>query len=174
MIRMIPNILTSLRIAGSLLLIFSKPLASAFYIIYTLSGLTDVLDGFIARRFNASSELGKKLDSAADLLFYAVMLIKLFPTLFAVLPRSIWIAVGVIIILRLISYGTAAVKHRKFASLHTLPNKLTGVVMFAVPYFVGTRIFTALCITVCAVSFVAAVHELSVHTGAARLGRRHG
>ncbi len=174
MIRMIPNILTLLRIVGSLLLIFIKPLTAVFYVIYTLSGLTDVLDGFIARRFNASSEIGKKLDSAADLLFYAVMLTKLFPTLFTVLPRPIWIAVGVIFFLRLISYGTAAVKHKKFASLHTVLNKLTGVVMFAVPYFVGTRIFTALCITVCAVSFVAAAHELSVHAGAARLGRRHG
>ncbi len=174
MIRMIPNILTLLRIVGSLFLILLKPLTSAFFAVYTLAGLTDALDGFIARRFNASTELGKKLDSAADLLFYAVMLIKLSPTLFTLLPRPIWIAVGIIFILRLISYGTAAVKHKNFASLHTVLNKISGALIFLVPYFVPTKMFTALCILICAVTFAAAVHELSVHMGTTKPKHRHG
>ncbi len=166
MAKMIPNILTLLRIIGGVALIFLKPLDTAFFAVYTAAGLTDALDGFAARKLNASSELGKKLDSAADLLFYAVMLFKLSPELWRVLPRPIWIAVAVIFILRLISYTVAAMKQKKFASLHTPLNKLSGLVMFVVPYFVSTPIFTAVCIAVCAVTFAAAIHELSVHVGA--------
>ena len=40
-----------------------------------LSGLTDVLDDFIARRFNVASDLGKVLDPVADKLTQAAMLI---------------------------------------------------------------------------------------------------
>ena len=39
-----------------------KPAAA----ILLLSGLTDVVDGFVARRFNMVSDLGKVLDPAAD------------------------------------------------------------------------------------------------------------
>lgn len=163
MIRIIPNLLTSLRIAGGLSLIFIKPLSMAFYIIYTISGLTDALDGFIARRFNASTELGKKLDSIADLLFYAVMLLKLFPTLYSLLPKSIWIAVGAVMLLRVISYTVAAVRHKQFASLHTYLNKLTGLVIFTVPYFIKTPAGSAVCVAVCAIAAIAAVEELIIH-----------
>ena len=43
-----------------------------------LSGLTDFADGYIARRFHRISNLGKILDSVADKLTQAAMLICLF------------------------------------------------------------------------------------------------
>ena len=47
-------------------------------ILVLLSGLTDVLDGFIARKFNMVSDFGKILDPIMDKLTQAAMLLCLF------------------------------------------------------------------------------------------------
>ena len=47
-------------------------------LLYTSSGLTDLADGYIARRFHRISNLGKILDPVADKLTQAAMLICLF------------------------------------------------------------------------------------------------
>lgn len=59
-----------------------------FFCFYTFAGITDVLDGFIARRTNTESDKGARLDSIADLMFYTVMIIRLFPVLYKVLPKK--------------------------------------------------------------------------------------
>ena len=51
----------------------------AFWIFYIAAGLSDMLDGALARKFNAVSHSGEKLDTAADVVFVAVCLIKLLP-----------------------------------------------------------------------------------------------
>ena len=84
----IPNFITSLRIVGTASLFLIDPLSELFYLIYTLSGLSDAVDGWVARATKTTSELGSKLDTAADLLFYAVMIIRIFPELWARL--SVW------------------------------------------------------------------------------------
>ena len=66
----LPNFLTALRIAGAACLLFITPLSPAFFIVYTFCGISDVLDGVIARASHSTTEFGAKLDSAADLLFY--------------------------------------------------------------------------------------------------------
>lgn len=159
----LPNIITSFRILGGASLIFLEPLTVAFFVIYTLSGISDVLDGYFARKFNAISKLGTTLDSIADILFYSVMLFKIAPLLFKKLPSGIWIAVGAVIIIRIASYLLAAMKYRRFASLHTYLNKLTGVTMFTVPYFIKFHVGTAICITVCTIAALASVEELIIH-----------
>ena len=82
----LPNLLTALRIAGAVCMIFMPPLTQAFFIIYTLCGVSDVLDGTIARAWHSESDFGARLDSIADLLFYAVMLLRIFPVLWERLP----------------------------------------------------------------------------------------
>lgn len=84
----IPNVVTSLRIVGTFILIFLQPMSAVFLVVYAFSGFSDVVDGYLARKLKAESELGSKLDSAADLLFYAVSLIKLLPLLWARLSRK--------------------------------------------------------------------------------------
>ena len=75
----IADIITMSCMAGTILLAFLRPLSAGFFLVYTLTGLTDVLDGWIARMTKTASDFGAKLDSIADLLFYTVMLIRLFP-----------------------------------------------------------------------------------------------
>ena len=67
--RQLPNYITALRMVGSVCLIFIRPLSPLFFGVYTLAGITDALDGYIARKTHTASAFGAKLDSAADLLF---------------------------------------------------------------------------------------------------------
>lgn len=160
-----PNCVTVLRIAGTICLLFTAPLGTAFLIIYTLTGLTDVLDGWIARKTGTASEFGARLDSIADLLFYAVMLIRLFPLLWTTLPVQIWYSVGGTVLLRLLSYAVAAVKYRKFASLHTYLNKLTGAAVFTVPYILSLPPAISLCWAICVLAALSSAEELLIHLG---------
>lgn len=112
----IADMLTILRIAGTLVLAFFHPLSAAFFWVYALAGLTDVLDGWIARRTHTASDFGARLDSIADLMFYAVMLLRIFPALWRTLPDGIWYAVAILVIVRVSEYLIAAVKYRQFAS----------------------------------------------------------
>ncbi len=64
----LPNILTLLRILAvpffAIALWYGHAMEAC--LIFVGAGFTDLLDGFIARRFNQSSELGAILDPAAD------------------------------------------------------------------------------------------------------------
>ena len=157
------DIITLIRMAGTLLLVVVEPLTARFFWLYGLTGLTDVLDGWIARKTNTASDFGAKLDSAADLLFYALMLLRLFPTLWILLPRQIWYAVAVIVMVRLSAYLVAAVKYRCFASLHTKMNKLTGLAVFLLPFFLATQFRIAYCWAACAIGAVSSAQELLIH-----------
>ena len=56
------NIVTSCRILCSILMLFSPAFSVQFYILYLICGLTDMVDGTIARKTNTDSEFGAKLD----------------------------------------------------------------------------------------------------------------
>lgn len=159
----LPNFITSLRIVGTVCLLFIEPLSSAFYIICTLCGLSDVLDGWIARVTRTTSELGSKLDSAADLLFYAVMIVRVFPELWERLAMWIWYVLAVVLVIRLISYGYVAVRHRRFSAMHTYGNKVTGLLVFLVPYFLLLKNATPACGVVVIVALLATAEELFLH-----------
>ena len=162
-IQYLPNLITTFRIIGTAILLFLPILGPAFFVIYTLCGISDVLDGWIARSAHVTSELGARLDSIADMLFYAVMLLKIFPILFENLPIWIWYWVSAVLILRAAAYCAAAVKFHHFSSLHTYLNKLTGFLVFCVPYLIKTPVLTPCCIGVCAVALLAALEELLMH-----------
>lgn len=161
--KQIPNVITSLRIVGTVCLLFLAPLSPAFFVVYTLAGLSDVLDGWIARSMKLVSELGTKLDSIADLMFYTVMFLKIMPVLWATLPKGIWFAVGAIVIVRLCSYSLAAVKYKRFASLHTYMNKVSGGAVFLIPYSMGTAAAVPYCGIVAVITGLASLEELLLH-----------
>ena len=159
-----PNSVTFLRIAGTVILLFLTPLAPLFYIVYTLCGLSDILDGWIARKTGSISEFGAKLDSIADLMFYAVSLIKLLPILWKLLPVWIWYTVGGIVLLRLVSYLLAALKFHRFSSLHTRWNKLTGAAVFLIPFFLALPCAVVYCFIVTCIACISTAEELILHT----------
>lgn len=154
---------TSIRMAHSLFLAFLKPKSLGFFAVYTLAGLTDVLDGWIARKTGTAGDFGARLDSIADLLFYGVVLLRLFPVLWQTLPASIWYAVTVILLVRIAAYAAAAIKYHRFASLHIRLNKLTGAAVFMLPYVLVFSTGIAYSRAVCALAFAASLEELTIH-----------
>ena len=161
----LPNAITAVRFVGAIVMIFTKACSALFYIIYSVCGVSDVLDGLVARVTGQTSEFGAKLDSVSDLLFHAVMLIKIFPKLYDILPVWIWAIVGGILLLRAFCYTFAAVKFRRFASLHTYLNKATGTALFALPYFLlwGEIPTTVISFTICGIAILAVLEELVLH-----------
>lgn len=157
------DIITFLRIAGAIILLFLKMFSAEFFIIYVLTGLTDALDGWISRKTDSAGDFGAKLDSVADLLFYSVILVRIFPTLWERLPAGIWYAVAVIVTVRLSSYIVTWVKFRLFAALHTYLNKLTGIAVFLIPLLLNTDYGTVFCWAVSAISAAASLEELAIH-----------
>ena len=151
------NLITSCRILLSLLLLFFPALSPGFYGLYLAAGLSDMLDGFVARRANSASPLGAKLDSMADLVFLAVCLIKLLPVL--ALPVWLWGWVGLIALLRLVNILSGFVCRKKLVLLHTRANKLTGALLFLLPLSLGflNRAYTA--VPLCALASFAAIQE---------------
>ena len=77
--KQIPNVLTTLRLLAPLIIIpafalSNFPLAFSSIVIFSL---TDAADGFIARKFKLTSELGRDLDAIADKVFSGTLLISL-------------------------------------------------------------------------------------------------
>jgi phosphatidylglycerophosphate synthase len=132
----IPNILSFLRL-GLVPVLIGLALLKAgqlFLWVLAFSLLSDVLDGYLARKLNQVSELGAKLDSWGDVLTYASMIFGLFsiwPSIFADQAPFLFAA--------MLSFTVpVAVALRKFGgypSYHTWGAKIAAV-LIAPAYYV--------------------------------------
>lgn len=162
-VKQIPNFITALRIVGTIVLLFIEPFTIGFYGLYTFCGFTDILDGYVARKYHAVSALGSRLDSIADILYYAVMIIKILPVLLKVLPGYVWCMFWTVVGLRILSYIIAAIRYRCLASLHTYMNKASGMAAFLVPYFIEHDIAVGYCTLLGVIVGAATLEELLIH-----------
>jgi len=159
----IPNILTLLRF----LLI---PIIVWFYLIKmeyncaafitVLSGITDLADGFIARKFNMVSDVGKALDPIADKLTQAAVLLCLgvrYPLLLLlVLIMAVKETVSGLIILAVIKRTKEVIGadwHGKVTTFLLYFTMLLHLLWVDIPYFV-TAAATVFCICFMLLSFV--------------------
>ena len=153
----IANIITGSRIVFSLSLLFI-PLSSAwFYALYLLCGLSDMIDGTVARMTNSVSEFGARLDTVSDFVFMSVALIKFVPHFHT--PVWLWIWIGVIAMMKLGNVVLGFVCTKKFVSPHTVLNKITGLLLFLLPTTISFVDLTYTLPIVCTVATVAAMHE---------------
>ena len=124
----IPNIITTLRFLGAASLLLCNPAGAAFWVIYGLCGVSDMLDGYLARKLHAESKTGAVLDSIADICFVACCAIRLIPII--QIPSWLWIWAGVIIAIKLVNQISALIVCKGFCFPHTSANKLTGLLLF--------------------------------------------
>jgi len=156
----IPNLLTVLRMALAISLLFLPLLSGWFLLVYLLAGVSDILDGFLARRWGATSRFGAKLDSAADFLLCGVLLFLFLPAFHWPLWSLLW--VGAIALLRLITLATCYLKFHHLAFLHTYANKATGFLLLCFPFLLRFLGLETTAILLCAVASVSAAEELLI------------
>ena len=125
--RNIANALTISRILCGVCLLFSSVFSLTFYILYLFCGLSDMLDGFVARKTKSVSEFGSKLDSLADVVFLTCASIKLLPEIN--LPKWIWIWILLIFIAKIIGL----VLKKTITLPHSKLNKVCGFLLFLFP-----------------------------------------
>ena len=67
--RHLPNILSSLRMVGAVALLLCDVVGTTFWALYTLCGLSDIADGWLARKLKCVTTTRALLDSLADICF---------------------------------------------------------------------------------------------------------
>lgn len=153
----IANIITAFRIIFGIAILFLPPLSPMFYALYLLAGLTDMIDGTVARKTNTVSAFGAKLDTIADFIFVAVCLIKLLP-IFDI-PIWLYIWISIIALIKLINIISGAVMFKRIVALHTVTNKITGALCFLLPFTLSFINLNYSAIVVCAAATFAAIQE---------------
>ena len=155
---MIANSITVSRILFSALLLFFPPTSSAFAALYLLCGLTDVLDGFIARKLHTESEQGARLDSAADMFFALVYAVRILPRLD--LPLWVWLWTAGIAAVKITGIAAASRKEQRLSIEHSFGNRLTGLLLYLLPMSVKIVDVKYCAIPVCAAAAVTAITEI--------------
>lgn len=151
------NIITCCRILCSILILYFPVYTPWFYALYIMSGFSDMLDGYVARKTNTTSNLGAKLDSISDLTFVAACLIKILPSLD--LPMWLWIWIAAIAIIRVINVVSGYICQHRIVMLHTVANKATGLLLFIFPVLIIFISISYAAIPVSIVATFAAVQE---------------
>ena len=154
------NLLTLARIPLALGLLAVPPLSPEFFLLYALSGVTDMLDGPVARCTHTESRTGAKLDSLADIVFLAAVLYRLLPVLH-LSRRFLWV-LGLIGLIRCGAWLAGCWKYRRFAALHTLANKVTGAALFCAPFLLPWFPPRVLCAALCTLAGLSAGEELTI------------
>ena len=142
--RHLPNILSSLRIVGAVALLLcdvvgttlalpssvtTRPspselgwlsLLRPFWVLYALCGLSDIADGWLARKLKCVTRTGALLDSLADICFVACCALALLPIL--ELPQWLWLWAGVIVAIKVVNQLSALVRALLLPSHHSEQN----------------------------------------------------
>ncbi|MBO7423330.1 MAG: CDP-alcohol phosphatidyltransferase family protein [Oscillospiraceae bacterium] len=151
------NIITEIRIVVSVALLFFPALSPAFFVLYIAGGISDMIDGAVARRTGTVSEFGSRLDTFADIVFAAVCLIKLLPVLDVPVWHYVWVAV--IAIIKFSSITAGYIRQKKFVSVHSVLNKAAGLLLFVFPLTLAFIDLQYSAAVVCMAATAAAVQE---------------
>ena len=99
-VKNIPNALTIIRLLSSFIspFLFINGNIMACISLYSLGIITDCLDGYVARKYDAVSELGRKLDAISDKLYFLslIIILLIYKYYLMVIPLIIELIISVI------------------------------------------------------------------------------
>ena len=147
----------------SVIMLFCPVLSPAFFTLYIAAGVSDMIDGAVARKTGTVSKFGSRLDTIADIVFVAACLLKMLPVLDIPVWLYIWIAV--IAFIKVANIAVGYIRQKEFVSVHSMINKVTGGLLFVFPLtltFIDLKYSAAV---VCIVATAAAIHERGVIGG---------
>ena len=151
------NLITIVRIICSIALLFCPVFSPGFYAFYITAGISDMADGAVARKTGTVSKFGSKLDTAADFVLVVVCLIKLIPAIHAPTWLIIWIIV--IAAIKAVNLISGYIMRKEIVVLHTVMNKVTGILLFALPLIISFIDLKYSGAFVCAAATFAAIQE---------------
>ena len=128
----------------------------AFLISYILLGSTDFFDGLIARKFNQKTDIGKSLDSIADIFFYvstAWFIYRLYPQY---LEPNNSLLIG-FFALFFLSFLISSMFCKKPIMMHTFLLKLNGVLVYLLvitSFFFNTTWFITIILLIYFIGFI--------------------
>ena len=153
----VPNYISISRIITATVLLIPKTFSITFYMIYIYCGLSDMLDGILARKYKVTSQFGDKIDSIADMIFVFVSILKIIP--FIEIPIVIYIWIIIIVLIKIFNIILGYIKYKKLTLLHTVANKVTGLVLFIIPLIIGFIDIKILESLICGIATFSAIQE---------------
>lgn len=156
-IKYFANTITISRMLAALVLFCLEPFSVTFNFLYIYCGISDMVDGFIARKTHTESKIGEILDSIADLMFVLICFLKILPTIH--ISAWLWIWILLIAIIKAINLVLGYVCQHKIMFLHTKANKVTGFLLFLLPLLVPFKIFNYVSAGVAGIATFAALQE---------------
>ena len=151
------NTITLFRIAAGIVLLLCPVFSPAFYVFYIVAGVSDMLDGFVARKTNTASRFGARLDTIADLVLVLACLIKLLPVLR--IPTRLYAWIGIIALIKVVNIISGFAVQKKLVAVHSVMNKVAGALLFLLPLTIPAVPLKYSAIVVCAAATFAAIQE---------------
>ena len=149
--------ITFFRMAAGIVLLFCPVFSPVFYVFYIAAGLSDMLDGFVARKTDTVSKFGARLDTIADFVLVVACLIKLLPIL--IIPAWLYGWIGMIALIKAVNIVSGFAVQKRFAAVHSVMNKATGVLLFLLPLAIPVLPLKYSAIVVCSAATFAAIQE---------------
>ena len=151
------NIITIIRILCSIAILFCPVFSMAFYSLYIAAGLSDMIDGWVARRTNTTSAFGSKLDTIADIIFVIACLFKFIPAID--IPTWLYVWIGAIALIKIINIVSGYIMQKQFVAIHSVMDKITGTLLFILPLTISFVDLKYSAIVVCIIATFAAIQE---------------
>lgn len=149
------NIITCTRIICAIVLFFFRSVNGTFLVVYTFCGLTDLIDGPIARKMRSQSNIGAVLDTVGDVATY-VALAKILLTEhlvpFWAMYWYISAAAGI-----LCSGIIAVARFGRFFVMHSFCGKLMGGAAFLMPFALYSGMLTTCFVLICTTATISAI-----------------
>ncbi len=131
-VRQVPTLLTGLRAILApvvALLAWFAPMPKLFAVCLAAAFLSDIFDGIIARRIGVATPTLRRLDSAADSIFYAACLLATWHLYPAAITERL-VSLCLLVALEVARYLIDILKFRREASYHMWSSKVWGIALF--------------------------------------------
>jgi len=129
----VPNALTASRILVSLILLIVRIQNFPFLLLYLYAGLSDLADGYLARKQNCSTDFGAKLDTVADLFMFGIVIQRCYNDLLDYQMVLYWSLI--VLFVKACAVILMKIRFGIFGIVHTYGNKILGIFLFALPFF---------------------------------------
>lgn len=126
-----PNIISISRAIAAVGLLFTAVFSIPFWVLYLWCGISDMIDGPLARRLGTAGKAGAAVDSIADFVFVVIACARIVPAL--TFPCWLWLIIGIVAVLQLIRMVVLYFRMGGWDGLHDRANKVIGLALYLAP-----------------------------------------